>query len=129
MSEEVKVDELMKMYRSELDRKQLLENEHKAKIKEIDVRLEKLSTLIKAQMDSVGLDTAKTPYGTMTWGIKVHVNISNTDEFFQYVVDNNRFDLVQKRISSTAAMKLIDSGVHIPGTSTYSVVQESFKRK
>jgi hypothetical protein len=124
-----KLSDLMAMYRAELDRKDSLVVAHKAELAEVDDRLTRLSAAIKITADKNGLETVKVDgVGTATWKINRNVSIADSGEFFQYVKEHDRFDLLQKRISNTAALELYDQGNPVPGTTVYAESKLSFRR-
>jgi hypothetical protein len=120
--------DLLKMYRSEVDRLEALTARYKADEKEAKERLTKLSSVIKTEADKVGLEMIKSDYGTMTWKHSRSVTISDGEAFFNYVKANDRFDLLQKRVTSAVALEIIDSGEVLPGTAIYAEIKPSFRR-
>ena len=51
----------------------------------------------------------------------VHPTITNWDEFYEYVTKTNSFDLLHKRLSSTAFKDRWEAGEIIPGSTTAEV--------
>lgn len=43
----------------------------------------------------------------------------------QFIKENDRLDLIQKRLSATAAMDMMDQGITIPGVEKFNVVDVS----
>lgn len=43
------------------------------------------------------------------------VNPALRDEFNEWVLDNRRLDLLQKRVSTPAILELIEDGIEVPG--------------
>lgn len=56
------------------------------------------------------------------------VHITNWQEFTGYVLENDRFDLLQKRLSDKAALDLFADGVDVPGLEKMKVPKVSITK-
>lgn len=73
-------------------------------------------------MSSAGTTKAASDVGhSVTMAKKVHPTITNWDEFYGYVTKTNSFDLLHKRLSSTAFKDRWEAGEIIPGSTTAEV--------
>jgi hypothetical protein len=73
------------------------------------------------QLDAVGMAKASGYFATC--GVKESIEPVPEDweMIHAYIRENNRFDLVQKRLSAPAWRELRDSGLLVPGTSAVTV--------
>lgn len=94
------------------------------KTREVD-KLKEEETLARLQimehLDSAGL--AKASGGMATCGIisKIEPQVTDWEAIHEYIRIQNRFDLVQKRLSAPAWRDLKESGVLLPGTEAITV--------
>ena len=78
-----------------------------------------LESDIMHAMSSAGTTKAASDVGhSVTMAKKVHPTITNWDEFYGYVTKTNSFDLLHKRLSSTAFKDRWEAGEIIPGSTT-----------
>lgn len=67
-------------------------------------------------LEQSGLNKASGQVATAGKRISMIPLVTNWDKVFDYIVENDRFDLVQKRISVLAWRENYDEGHVIPGT-------------
>jgi hypothetical protein len=79
-------------------------------------------------LEDAGL--AKASGGMATAGIKVTVEplVTDWDPVFEYIRKENKFELIQKRISAPAWRELKESGILVPGTEENPVVDISLTK-
>lgn len=59
---------------------------------------------------------------------KPRIDPAKWEEFYAWVAENDRFDLLQKRLSDNAIMELIDAGEVLPGIERMKVKSVSVKK-
>ena len=101
------------------------------KQKEIDaMKVEEMNfrQIIIGMLEESGL--AKASGGMATAGIKVTVEplVTDWDPVFEYIRKENKFELIQKRISAPAWRELKESGILVPGTEENPVVDISLTK-
>lgn len=107
-------------------RKECDEINRKAKV-EIGKRKEtmkKLESWITLKADESGLKTVPTQRGTGYWSTHHTCTLAEPESFFQFVQDNDAWDLLEKRASKTAVKAHIEeAGAPPPGVnfSSYAV--------
>lgn len=99
---------------------------HLARAKEIESDIAKLEGDIMKTLAAAGTVKAATQEGhSVTMSIKEHPTITNWSEFYEHVAMTNDFDLLQKRLSSTAFRERWNKNEVIPGTSTIQIPELS----
>ena len=81
--------------------------------------VEGLKIQFLTQMEKVGTDTYKGPLGTVSVVKTIIPVISDWVALTDYITQNNAFDLIQKRVSSTAWRDRIESGATVPGVEEF----------
>ena len=95
-----------------------LSNQDSALAKEI-AQLE--ADIMHAMSSACTFKSASDVGHSVTMAKKVHPTITNWDEFYEYVTKTNSFDLLHKRLSSTAFKDRWEAGEIIPGSTTAEV--------
>jgi hypothetical protein len=67
-------------------------------------------------LDNVGLAKASGYMATAGVTFSIEPVVEDWDQVYQYITTQNRFDLLQRRISAPAWRELHESGVLVPGT-------------
>lgn len=81
----------------------------------------KLRDQIQLALEESGL--AKASGAIATAGLKRSIDpvVEDWDEFYRYIRENNRFDLLQRRVSAPAWRELNDEGTVVYGTTGQEV--------
>ena len=107
------IDELYKMRQRRLE---LTREVDMMKAEEVKARGE-----IKALLETVGLVKASGSIATASSTHKVTAQVEDWDEVYKFIVENDRFDLLQRRISEPAWNALYKDGIIVNGTSPIEV--------
>jgi hypothetical protein len=115
------------------DKKAKVEKLVKEKVKVITDEMGKLEMAAMNFFEESGQTSAKTEFGTPYKKLDIKFNIDNADEFFDYVINNNAVDLLQKRVNSTVAKSMMDDNkddpnYKIPGVKIYQEHKVIFKK-
>lgn len=76
---------------------------------------------IMDELDAVGLAKATGTKATAGRTCKVQPVVTDWDKVWPYIVAENAYDLVQRRIANLAWKERLDSGVLVPGTEQIDV--------
>jgi len=87
-----------------------------AKAKALTVKLTKLEADIMEQMSQNGLHKAASDKASVTMRLATHPAITDWNAFYAYVAETKQFELLHKRLSSTAFKERFAAGETIPGT-------------
>lgn len=84
-----------------------------------DKREAQLKTIVdelSARMQGQGIDSLKTPFGTVYKSVSRHTTCGDWAALNKWIVDNNRPDFFQRRLTRDAVVSYIeDTGVTPPG--------------
>lgn len=105
-------------------KEQLAEDTRKANNK-----LAELEKDIMALMSQAGITSAASDKASLSMKKKQHPAIDDWQAFYGYVATTGQFELLHKRLSSTAFRERWDAGEAIPGTSISEVWELSVYRK
>jgi hypothetical protein len=99
-----------------------------AKDSELSKEVSRLEADIMHAMTEAGTTKAASPEGhSAAMNKKTHPVIVDWNAFYEYVAKSQSFDLLHKRLSSTAFKDRWESGEVIPGTSTSEVWELSVR--
>jgi chromosome segregation ATPase len=115
------IDEYVKV---KAHREQLTDDVRKANNK-----LGELEKDIMDLMSKAGITQAASDKASLSMKLKQHPAINDWKAFYGYVAETGQFELLHKRLSSTAFRERWDAGEAIPGTSISEVWELSVYRK
>jgi hypothetical protein len=121
--------DLAKLLRGVIDKCEEKENDFKKTI----VGLEETRKIIEAEFENrmlnEGVDKVSTPHGTVSFKITKSASCGDWGSLYTYIVDNHRFDLLHKRVSTDAVNLILeDTGSLPPGVALNSVRKVNFRR-
>lgn len=123
----MKVEELGptidRLYQTREKRLQITKEVEALKVQERELRSEIIETLEK-----VGLAKASGHLATCGITTSTEPVIEDWDSVHRYIRENDRFDLLQKRISVVAWRDLLVEGTLVPGTGSQEVVDVSLTK-
>lgn len=93
------------------------------------LKLAVLEKDIMSLMSDVGITKAASDKASLTMREVKHPSIDNWTLFYDYVAQTGQFELLHKRLSSTAFREHWEAGDAIPGTSSSSVWELSVVRR
>ena len=115
------IDQLYKL------RQQRLEIEKSAdEVKQEENALEKH---ILDSFSKTDLDGAKGKLATAGINRSTVPNVQDWDAFYAYIKQNDAFDMLQRRVSSTAYRERLDNEEVVPGVETYEVIKLSLRKR
>lgn len=99
-------------------------------LKAINTEIEMLERSIIERMELDGVDKVSIrSIGTATVSIKEYPQVKDMDAFVKWCYENNRVDMIQKRIASTAYNQYVQEENIMPeGTDVYQKSTLSFRR-
>jgi len=126
---EPNVGDVIRTYMKLRDQKAAIEAEVKEKVSGIKAKLEKLEAFLKAQMDSQGLTSFKSDYGTAFLTTTDYANVADWDAVLDFIRDNEAYDMLEKRVSKIAVRGYIDQTKSVPPGINYGTKLEVNIRK
>ncbi|SRR6187455_1431519 len=108
------VNDVVGTYLKLRNQKELLEAQTKDKVDAIKVKLQKLEAWIKEQMGLQGVNSFKTDHGTAFLSTTDWAQVSDWDAVKQFIIDNDAYDMLEKRVSKLAVRGYIDKNKVVP---------------
>jgi hypothetical protein len=110
MSLKIKYIELMR----EHEELRALENQVAAK----KAHVEQLKTAFMRNMDEVGTSTYNADLGVVSIVEREVPSVTDWQALYKSIIESNAFDLLQRRVSSTAWRARLEAGETVPGVET-----------
>lgn len=102
------IDAMVDQYVKLRDRIKEAEDAHKAKLAPAKEYLEQLNGALLAKLNELGLENAKTKFGTAHKITKQSATIADAQAFRTFVITEGAFDLVDWRANAKAVSDFID---------------------
>ena len=119
------IKELIDEYVSTKNEREDLTN----KVKEKTEKLGRLESDIMKLMSDAGISQAASDKASCTMRMSKHPAIDDWNQFYGYVAETGQFELLHKRLSSTAFRERWEAGEVIPGTSVSEVWELTVVRR
>ena len=98
-------------------------------VKDCNEKMAKIQADIMEQMATAGITKAASDKASCTMREVTHPAIEDWDAFYKHVAATGQFELLHKRLSSTAFKERWEAGEVVPGTSSSSVWELSVVRR
>jgi len=106
------------------DMKKAIEDKHKEELKPINETLEQLNGVLLAHLNTVGADSVATALGTVSKTTKKTASIADMSAFWNFVVSQGDFDLLDKKANVTAVEAYIEANKSTPPGINFSTVEK-----
>jgi hypothetical protein len=107
-------DKAVSKYIELRDANKRMQDEVDAKIAENKEVMEKLSVWVELQAQNDKLETVVTKHGTVFWTLGDRCNLSNSGEFFNYCLEKQAWELIEKRANKTGVRDWINTHKEVP---------------
>jgi len=108
------VEKLVGLYIVVRDEIERLKEKHKKELqKAVDLQ-EELTGKITEFLSQHGVDSVKTPAGTAYSSVKYSASLADPEAFMKYVIDNQNWDLLDRKANVTACRTYVDEHNHLP---------------
>jgi hypothetical protein len=87
-----------------------------------------LKQQIISRLDELQLASGRGAGATATITHKTTANVTDWPALYQYIKDNNMFELLHRRLTTTLWAAIEDTGEHVPGTEPFVVVDLSLTK-
>jgi len=104
----VRVDDVIATYMKLRNEKDAIEAEIKSRVSELKAKMEKIEAWLKEQADAQGVTSFKGKHGTAFLTTTDYANVADWDAVLQFVLANEAFDMLEKRVSKIAVRGYID---------------------
>lgn len=99
----IKVDELVRRFIQVRDKKSQLKAEYEQAASKLTELQDKIEALLLHRFSEMGVDSMKTPHGTAYTSRSVSATVGDWDAFIGFVKANGAYELLEHRVSKTAA--------------------------
>lgn len=110
----INTDTIIANYVSLRDKRSALSKKFKELDDEIKEKMDKLEGHLLKRLNDAGSDSFKTESGTAYVQVKKKVSCADWNGFWQWVIDNRRADMLEKRVSSAAVKEYEEEHNAIP---------------
>lgn len=114
MSDSLTVDKVIAAHMKLRDKKAQIEAATKEQVREIKKQMDKLEAWIKEKADQDGVTSFKTKHGTAFLTTTDFASIENWDAALDFIINNEAFDMLEKRVSKTAVRGYIKENKEVP---------------
>ena len=126
----VDIDRVIEKYIELRDHKEELEKRHKEELAPIKEQMQTLAAYLQRTMQEQGVNQMKGAHGTVFVQTKSAVKSSQWQDTLDWLIANERWELLEKRLNKTQALQLIDEeGVEIPGVEVTRWIEPQVRRK
>lgn len=125
----VKVDDVIATYMKLRNEKEAIEAEIKNRVSELKAKMEKIEAWLKEQADAQGVTSFKGKHGTAFLTTTDYANVADWDAVLQFVLENEAFDMLEKRVSKIAVRGYIERNKAVPAGVTYGTKIDVTVRK
>lgn len=116
-----KVDDVIAKYVELRDKKAAAKAKYDNYVKDIDDKLDRLEAWMLKQMEEVGVESFKSSHGTAYVQEKTKCSGSDWPTTWRWIKEHDRFDLLEKRVSSKTAKEVFEeTGEYPPGINVYT---------
>jgi hypothetical protein len=117
-----KVSPLIERYIQLRDKVKEIAEAHKKQLTPYAEAMEKLEGILLSMLHEAGVDSMKSMHGTVCKSTQTSVSVKEWRETLAYIQSHQLWDLLEARVSKTAAIERIqETGATIPGVSISQV--------
>jgi len=113
------IDQVISAYLKLRNKKESIEAETKDKVKGLKEQMAKLEAWIKEKADTDGVTSFKTAHGTAFLTTTDYANVADWDAVLNFIVENDAYDMLEKRVSKTAVRGYIEATKAVPSGVNY----------
>lgn len=123
------MDELAAKYLQIREKKQELVNQHKEKVAKIDAILSKLEIAMLEELNSAGIESARTKAGTVYKSTQKRVGVADWDAVLDFIRQNEFWSMLERRVNKSAVEQWeTEEGSLPPGLNIHSEIKVNVRR-
>lgn len=108
------VQTLVNKYIQLRDKKAELDKQHKDRMAKYNDALKELESRLLDQLNTLGVESARTPSGTAYRTIRSSVKVDDRDAFISFIRDNDGWDFVESRPNKNAVESYLEEQQELP---------------
>ncbi len=105
---DMKVDDLVKVYRKMRDTLKEREEAHKQELAELREQMDEVSATLLEFLNDNNLDNVKTPEGTVSRRVNTRYWTSDWEQLYDFVKEHDAFALLERRIHNTNMRQFLE---------------------
>jgi hypothetical protein len=110
----MKTSEMIAKYITLRDKKSELEAAHKESVKRINEVMKKIESMIMAQFNETGEESAKTAAGTAYKTTQTSAKVADRDAFLDFVRASEAWGFIENRVNKTAVEEYLAEHEELP---------------
>jgi hypothetical protein len=123
------VDVRVKLYVAIRDKLRAMDAAHEERRQELVEEMNKIGGWLLAFLETSGGEAIRTKEGTVYQTVRTTASLADADAFMKFVVENEQFDLLDRRANATAVREYVESNnVLPPGVNLNSHAQVNVRR-
>lgn len=111
----INADKLIKHYIYLRDQKEEMEARHKEELRPIKDDMQQVEAALQKLMQEQGLRQFKGDHGTAFIQEDTSAKVTDWNEALDYIRNNERWDLLEKRVNKTQLMETLEEEGPVPG--------------
>jgi hypothetical protein len=119
------LEELSRKYIALRDKKDEVAKRHKDELRPYNAALEKLEAFFLETLNDNGLQSLSTQSATIFRGTHTSVTAAEWDKTLEFIIENGRWDLLDKRVNKTIVNDMAEQGELVPGV---NIRKEAYAR-
>lgn len=120
----ITIDAAIKAYIKLRNQEKDLKAKHKEELDPIGRNMAKLEAFILQQAQAQNVKSFRTDYGTAFLSTKDSATVADWDSLFKFIMENEAFDMLEKRVSKLAVRSHLDTHNELPPGVNYSTSLE-----
>lgn len=96
------------------DKKQDLDKAHKEKMSRFSNVMKELEHMLLDQLNTLGVESARTPSGTAYRSVRSAVKVDDRDAFINFVKDSGEWDFLESRANKVAVESYLEEQQELP---------------
>lgn len=113
-SQAARMDDMVVRYRALREKKSDIAERHQKELQPYNEALQQLGAMILDALNKAGVDSVKTKAGTAFTSVRRGYTVKDPAVFRQWLEENDRFDLLETRVSKESIEALIANGEQLP---------------
>lgn len=131
MSDDISIEKLTRVYNKMRSEKEALVAQLDSQIKGLDSSMKKVKTAILEQMKDLGVESLKTPAGTVYRTVKTIYTTNDWDSMGKFIVEHNATELLERRLHQGNMKTFLEENPDVlpPGLNANSEYSVTIRRK
>ena len=125
----ISVDVVVKKYLEFRDEKARIEEAAKTQTRVVVENMDKLEAWLRLKAEAEGVESFRTDFGTAFFATVDFAQVADWSSTLPYIIKNEAWDLLEKRVSKTAVRAIINETKAVPPGINYGTKRELNVRK